>query len=712
MIQNDYRTKTITFLILFFLLNVATAFSAENWTGWRGVEKQAISATSKGPVEWSDTQNIVWSTAIDGEGHSSPIVSNNFVITTSARHQSGNNPINSGLVILILVIIIGITTISWVSIGKQFKNGGYPNHQWVGVLAHIFLLGLFLFLFICVSWMFFNEKRFDSDRQFSAWFFSGSFFFLTFLLLLRHIRFQRLTGILLVFGLFGIIAFILFNRPHTEYYSISYIFHSTSITNAGAMAIGFLVPVIASLLLLIKQIVKKETYVLIDKSIEPTKLINAAKKQLYPVIIAFFLGVTGFLLAPLLFIVKNVYRNYTTGAPVSSDIFSIPDFTFPYFLWIIITGYLIWFVLEYKRVDCKIVFPTWYMPIICVLACAIFGLMNFGLKAPGFVRLISCYDRYTGNLLWNCEGLIGPAVNVSNYNSQATPTPVIHNGHVVAYFGNAGVMCCDTTGNLLWINQNLPFDDVHGASSSLIVANNSIIVTSANSQAPYMCALDLSSGNLLWKNSFPPRNGSSGEYRTPMAITLNGKEVIFEWCSFNRELRFYKPIDGELLHAFKIPWRTTGEAIISPIFRGDTLILFNRSNAHAVSVKSILEKKAPIIWETDLKGKGPDTPTPVYSEGKLFVISDNGFATCLNGSDGKILWQKKLKGIYYSSNIAVGDKVYFTNSSGITTVIKAENSFTQISENEIPEEMYATPVPVDEQLFIRTTKNLWCIQDN
>lgn len=67
-----------------FLLSVCRSMPAEEWTRFRGVNGQGVSAESNLPVTWSQTENVKWKTAIPGEGWSSPIVYGDRVFLTTA----------------------------------------------------------------------------------------------------------------------------------------------------------------------------------------------------------------------------------------------------------------------------------------------------------------------------------------------------------------------------------------------------------------------------------------------------------------------------------------------------------------------------------------------------------------------------------------------------------------------------------------------------
>lgn len=67
------------------IFGVGKARTAEHdWLSWRGSHQLGSSETAVPPIRWSETENVAWKTAIPGLGHSSPIVSEDLVVVTSA----------------------------------------------------------------------------------------------------------------------------------------------------------------------------------------------------------------------------------------------------------------------------------------------------------------------------------------------------------------------------------------------------------------------------------------------------------------------------------------------------------------------------------------------------------------------------------------------------------------------------------------------------
>lgn len=81
----------IPFLIVVSLLASSVALAsdnpaASNWPGWRG-DGSGVSADKNLPTYWSDKDNVVWRTALPGEGNSSPIVWGDRVFVTASTDK-------------------------------------------------------------------------------------------------------------------------------------------------------------------------------------------------------------------------------------------------------------------------------------------------------------------------------------------------------------------------------------------------------------------------------------------------------------------------------------------------------------------------------------------------------------------------------------------------------------------------------------------------
>ena len=73
-------------IILIFLLSYVV-FAADNWPSFRGPANDGISEARGLPVEWSESKNIQWKTAIHDVGWSTPVIWDNQIWMTTATED-------------------------------------------------------------------------------------------------------------------------------------------------------------------------------------------------------------------------------------------------------------------------------------------------------------------------------------------------------------------------------------------------------------------------------------------------------------------------------------------------------------------------------------------------------------------------------------------------------------------------------------------------
>jgi outer membrane protein assembly factor BamB len=90
-------------------------------------------------------------------------------------------------------------------------------------------------------------------------------------------------------------------------------------------------------------------------------------------------------------------------------------------------------------------------------------------------------------------------------------------------------------------------------------------------------------------------------------------------------------------------------------------------------------------------------------------VSDSGVAACIDIAGGKPHWTHRLGGAFSASPIAAEDRIYFLNEAGACFVVKADAEYTLLATNDLGERTFASPVPADNCLFLRSELHLWRI---
>jgi outer membrane protein assembly factor BamB len=117
--------------------------------------------------------------------------------------------------------------------------------------------------------------------------------------------------------------------------------------------------------------------------------------------------------------------------------------------------------------------------------------------------------------------------------------------------------------------------------------------------------------------------------------------------------------------------------------------------------------KSHIAWRA-AKG-APYVPSPLYHQDHIYMVADNGVATCLDAKSGKQLWQQRLEGAFTSSPVLAGGLLYATNEAGKTYLLEAGPKFSQVGANNLGEPVLSTPAICGGQIFLRTDRHLYCI---
>lgn len=114
-----------------------------------------------------------------------------------------------------------------------------------------------------------------------------------------------------------------------------------------------------------------------------------------------------------------------------------------------------------------------------------------------------------------------------------------------------------------------------------------------------------------------------------------------------------------------------------------------------------------IVWRE--KKALPEVPSPLFYQGRIFMVRDGGLATCIEAATGKVLFRERLgpSGTYFASPIAGDHKIYAASRDGVITVFEASDKLKVLARNRLGETINATPAAVDGKLYIRTDNHLY-----
>ena len=83
---------------------------------------------------------------------------------------------------------------------------------------------------------------------------------------------------------------------------------------------------------------------------------------------------------------------------------------------------------------------------------------------------------------------------------------------------------------------------------------------------------------------------------------------------------------------------------------------------------------------------------------------------CFEAGDGKVVWQQRVKGPFSASPVASDGKVYLVNEDGLTTVVQDGPRPRILRTNPLGDTILATPAIAGGAIYLRSDKYLYCVR--
>jgi outer membrane protein assembly factor BamB len=330
-------------------------------------------------------------------------------------------------------------------------------------------------------------------------------------------------------------------------------------------------------------------------------------------------------------------------------------------------------------------------------------------------------NRKDGGVMWSRQ--IDSGNKLFRKQNSASPSPITDGQHVWIMTGNGKFACFSMDGKEVWKRDIQAdygrFGLNHGYASTPLLHGDWLFVQVLHGMhthdPSYVFAVDKNTGKTIWKVERPTDavRESPDNYATPQIATVDGKsQLIISGADY---------VTGHDIASGKELWRLGGFnptndpanrtiasslVIDSNVFtaanRGHPYIGFRAGGSGNITGKNEL-------WTNNL---GADVPTPTTDGKYIYVLVDNGIINCLEPATGKVVYQGKRieRGTYSSSPLLADGKIYCVNEDGTTTVVKAGPEFEILAVSKLDSLTLASPVAVDNQIFIRTADYLYCIQ--
>lgn len=366
---------------------------------------------------------------------------------------------------------------------------------------------------------------------------------------------------------------------------------------------------------------------------------------------------------------------------------------------------------------------------------AIWGNSIFLTTEAGDKLQALCLDKKTGSIAWTKQVGTGAAIRKTaatakrtmkfhDLHNLASPSPVTDGARVIFHFGNGDLASYTLAGDLEW-RRNLAEENGHytiwwGHANSPVIYENLVISVcmqdslagAADTLAPsYVVAHDKRTGEQIWKTMRMTQADAEqcDSYTTPIFYNT-GKRTEMILMGGN-QLDAYDPATGKQL--WYLPGLVGGRTITGPTLGQGVVFATTgmRGPLQAVNIADGQGKFDParnVLWKHTTSTS--DTCCPVLWGDLLFIVTDNGIASCFNAKTGENHWKERVGGRdYKASPLAAEGRIYFLSKDGLCTVVAASTKFEKLAENKLDDEFLASPAVSDGRLYLRGKKSLYSI---
>jgi len=317
----------------------------------------------------------------------------------------------------------------------------------------------------------------------------------------------------------------------------------------------------------------------------------------------------------------------------------------------------------------------------------------------------------TGDPVWQTDLHRGGFQKDSHRNnSHASATPAFDGQRFfTAFIHERGlwVSAVDTHGKILWQTKAGEFDALYGFGMAPALWGPLVIVNGDNDRpGAFLAAIHRQTGEIVWRIKRP----NIDTYGTPIVVNLAGRDQLL--LGGSGSMCSYDPATGKLLWKCAGPTAETTANTVA--FSKDSVFVTGGYPKPYIAMGIRADGNRDVddthvLW-TNQRAMSY-VPSPLYSDGLLYVLNDDGVITCLDEAKGKPVWSKRLGGDYSASPLLVGNKIVLCSEQGLVTAIAAGRSFKELEQLDLAEPIFATPAITPAGLFVRTLKKLIRFRD-
>jgi outer membrane protein assembly factor BamB len=325
-------------------------------------------------------------------------------------------------------------------------------------------------------------------------------------------------------------------------------------------------------------------------------------------------------------------------------------------------------------------------------------------------------DRGNGHVVWervSAEERPHESTHVVN-GTWASSSAATDGEVVIAHFESHGMYAYDMNGKLLWeqrFGEKAILSESGEGTTPALYGNYVVLVWDQSQGGSFIVVLDKRTGKEVWRAS----RDEADTWPTPLVVEHDGRVQVITsgWGS----------IQAYDLETGRVIWHTSGLTplpIPSPVAEDGIVVAMSGGNngsrlkaIRLAEAKGDITGTSAIAWTLDR-----DTPyagSPLLFDGLLyFVKSNSGLLSVFDAKTGTPHYRlQRLVNVpnVYASPVGADGRVYIAGADGTTVVIRHGPTFEVLASNTLDDGFTASPALVDNDIYLRGNKHLYCIAD-
>jgi outer membrane protein assembly factor BamB len=392
------------------------------------------------------------------------------------------------------------------------------------------------------------------------------------------------------------------------------------------------------------------------------------------------------------------------------------------------------------------------------------GTNNENPKNPeitGDKGVLMCFRESDGKFLWQAVTDKLDSGFENDFPEQGVCSSPAVEGNRLYYVSNRGeLICLDTEGfmdgkndgpfqeevhkgpsdaDIIWrldMRQELGVFQLFMANSSPVVWENLVFVETSNGRdsnnekvpapnAPSFIAVNKDTGKVVWQDDSPGDGILHGQWASPALGLVDGVQQAF-FPGGDGWIYGFNARTGEKLWKFDLNpedavWpKTRNYGVSTPVFSDGKVFMSAGQDpdsgigvGHSYCIDPARRgdiTESGRVWQFDNIGRS--ISTAAVADGLVYIPDLKGVLHCLDVKTGKSYWTYDMMAPVWGSPLAADGKVYVGDQDGDVAVFKAGKEMKKISEIDMGDSVYSTPVPANGVLYIMTRSELYAIAVN